>query len=139
MVYGLATLGCLFAGSIEQQTAGRFVQALGGGRRLVLARAVARDLFGLAQAAKVLSWMHLLTMMATLVAPMIGTWLVLIDGWRTIFAMLFILCGLCLLMVTVRLNESLPTLFGLNILKEAVEIARSPKWVARTLSPGGDQ
>jgi MFS family permease len=46
------------------------------------------------QAAKVLSWMHLLTMMATLVAPMIGTWLVLIDGWRTIFAALFILCGM---------------------------------------------
>ncbi|MFP3733029.1 MFS transporter, partial [Bacillus sp. SIMBA_006] len=35
-------------------------------------------------------------------------WLVLIDGWRTIFAVLFILCGLCLLMVSMGLNESLP-------------------------------
>ena len=47
-------------------------------------------------------------MMATLVAPMIGTWLVLIDGWRTIFAAVFVRCGLCLLMVSVGLKESLP-------------------------------
>lgn len=60
------------------------------------------------QAAKVLSWMHVLTMMATLVAPMIGTWLVLIQGWRTIFAALFILSSLCLLLVAVTLKESLP-------------------------------
>lgn len=108
VLYGLATLGCLFAANIEQLIAWRFLQALGGAGALVLARAVARDLYGLAQAAKVLSWMHLLTMMATLVAPMVGTWLVLIDGWRTIFAALFILCGLCLLMASVGLKESLP-------------------------------
>jgi len=107
VLYGLATLVCLFAASIEQLIAWRFLQALGGAGALVLARTVARDLFGLAQAAKVMSWMHMLTMMATLVAPMIGTWLVLIDGWRTIFAVLFILCTLCLLMVATGLGESL--------------------------------
>ncbi len=107
LLYGLATLGCLFAASIEQLITWRFLQALGGAGALVLARTVARDLFGLAQAAKVMSWMHMLTMMATLVAPMIGTWLVLIDGWRTIFAVLFILCTLCLLMVATGLGESL--------------------------------
>lgn len=137
MLYGLATLGCLFAGSIEQLMAWRFLQALGGGGALVLARAIARDLFGLAQAAKVLSWMHLLTMMATLFAPMIGTWLVLIDGWRTIFAALFILCGLCLLMVSVGLNESLPAQVRGTSLKGAFAaypgIVRQPRAVALIL------
>ncbi|MGF6513222.1 DHA1 family bicyclomycin/chloramphenicol resistance-like MFS transporter [Pseudomonas sp. BT76 TE3572] len=137
VLYGLATLGCLFAGSIEQLTAWRFLQALGGAGALVLARAIARDLFGLAQAAKVLSWMHLLTMMATLVAPMIGTWLVLIDGWRTIFAALFILCGLCLLMVSVGLKESLPTQARGTSLKGAFAaypgIVRQPRAVALIL------
>ncbi|MGK9418548.1 multidrug effflux MFS transporter [Pseudomonas cedrina] len=107
-LYVVATLGCLFAGSVEQLIAWRFVQALGGAGAVVLARTVARDLVGLAQAAKVLSWMHVLTMMATLLAPMIGTWLVLIQGWRTIFATLFILSSLCLLMVALGLKESLP-------------------------------
>lgn len=108
VLYVAATLGCLIAGSVEQLIAWRFFQALGGAGALVLARAVARDLVGLAQAAKVLSWMHLLTMMATLVAPMIGTWLVLIQGWRTIFAALFILSSVCLLLVALTLKESLP-------------------------------
>ena len=107
VLYAAATLGCLFAGSVEQLIAWRFFQALGGAGALVLARAVARDMVGLVEAAKVLSWMHVLTMMATLVAPMIGTWLVLIQGWRTIFATLFILSSLCLLLVALTLKESL--------------------------------
>ncbi|WP_269084613.1 MFS transporter [Pseudomonas sp. Root329] len=42
VLYGLATLGCLFAESIEQLTAWRFLQALGGAGALVLARAISR-------------------------------------------------------------------------------------------------
>ena len=137
VLYGLATLGCLFSGTIEQLTAWRFLQALGGAGALVIARAVARDLFGLAQVAKVMSWMHLLTMMATLVAPMVGTWLVLIDGWRTIFAALFVLCALCLLMVSVGLNESLTVQAHGTSLKRAFaaypSILQQPRAVALIL------
>ncbi|WP_460078922.1 multidrug effflux MFS transporter [Pseudomonas sp. H3_H05] len=137
MVYVVATLGCLFAGSVEQLIAWRFLQALGGAGALVLARAVARDLVGLVQAAKVLSWMHLLTMMATLVAPMIGTWLVLIQGWRTIFAALFILSSLCLLMVALGLKESLPVQERGASVKAAfaayLAIARQPRAVTLIL------
>ena len=137
VLYGLATLGCLFSGTIEQLTAWRFLQALGGAGALVIARAVARDLFGLAQVAKVMSWMHLLTMTATLVAPMVGTWLVLIDGWRTIFAALFVLCALCLLMVSVGLNESLTVQARGTSLKRAFaaypRILQHPRAVALIL------
>lgn len=137
VLYVAATLGCLFAGSVEQLIAWRFFQALGGAGALVLARAVARDLVGLLEAAKVLSWMHLLTMMATLIAPMIGTWLVLIQGWRTIFAALFILSSLCLLMVALTLKESLPVQQRGASVQAAfaayLAIARQPKAVALIL------
>ncbi|WP_460136831.1 multidrug effflux MFS transporter [Pseudomonas sp. S1_E04] len=136
-LYGVATLGCLFAGSVEQLIAWRFVQALGGAGALVLARTVARDVVGLVQAAKVLSWMHLLTMIATLVAPMMGTWLVLIHGWRTIFAALFILSSLCLLLVALSLKESLPVQARGATVGAAfaayLAIARQPKAVALIL------
>ncbi|MDR6957874.1 DHA1 family bicyclomycin/chloramphenicol resistance-like MFS transporter [Pseudomonas brassicacearum] len=134
VVYGVATLGCLFADSVEHLIAWRFLQAIGGAGALIMARAIARDLFGLAQAAKVLSWMHLLTMMATLVAPMIGTWLVLIQGWRTIFAALFMLSSLCLVMVTFGLKESLaPRADGASVkgaFAAYLAIARQPRAVA---------
>lgn len=136
-VYVVATLGCLFAGSVEQLIAWRFVQALGGAGAVVLARTVARDLVGLVQAAKVLSWMHVLTMMATLLAPIIGTWLVLIQGWRTIFATLFVLSSLCLLMVALGLKESLPVQLRGTSTKTAfaayLAIIREPRAVALIL------
>jgi DHA1 family bicyclomycin/chloramphenicol resistance-like MFS transporter len=105
-LYIVASLGCLLVQSVEQLLICRFIQALGGAAALVLARAVVRDLFPLEQAARVLSLMQLITMVTTLVAPMAGTWLVLIDGWRTIFAALLSLALICWLATALFLQES---------------------------------
>lgn len=105
-LYILASLGCMMAADVWQLLFCRFIQALGGAAALVLARAVVRDLFPLGQAARVLSLMHLITMVTTLVAPMAGTWLVLLDGWRTIFAALLLLALLCWLTTWWFLAES---------------------------------
>lgn len=105
-LYILASVGCLRADTIEQLLVCRFIQGLGGAGALVLARAVVRDLLPLGQAARVLSLMQLITMVATLVAPMTGTWLVLIDGWRTIFAVLVLLASICWLATLMLLKES---------------------------------
>lgn len=105
-LYIVASLGCLLADSIGQLLVWRFVQALGGAAALVLARAMVRDLFALGQAARVLSLMQLITLVTTLVAPMAGTWLVLIDGWRTIFVALLILASVCGLATALLLKES---------------------------------
>lgn len=107
VVYIVASLGCMLAQSVEQLLLWRFVQALGGAGAMVIARAVVRDLFALDQAARVLSLMHLITMVSTLLAPMAGTWLVLIQGWRTIFAALLVLACACLLASWWTLPESL--------------------------------
>ena len=45
VLYGVATIGCATAQSIEGLIAARFVQALGGAGSIVLARAVVRDLY----------------------------------------------------------------------------------------------
>lgn len=105
-LYIVASLGCLLAQSVGQLLVWRFVQALGGAAALVLARAMVRDLFALGQAARVLSLMQLMTLVTTLVAPMAGTWLVLIDGWRTIFVALLILASVCGLATALWLKES---------------------------------
>lgn len=105
-LYIVASLGCMLAQSVEQLLVCRFVQALGGAAALVLARAVVRDLFALGQAARVLSLMQLITMVATLIAPMTGTWLVLIDGWRSIFLALLLLALVCGLATALWLKES---------------------------------
>ncbi len=96
LLYLGATVGCLLAGSIEQLIAWRFLQGVGGAAAAVLARTIVRDLFPLNEAARILSLMHLVTMLATLVAPLAGSFLMLLHGWRTIFAGLFCFATICL-------------------------------------------
>ncbi|MCG4454934.1 Bcr/CflA family multidrug efflux MFS transporter [Pseudomonas sp. MMS21-TM103] len=107
-LYLVATLGCLFAGSVSSLMGWRFFQALGGAAASVLGRAIVRDQFPLEQSARILSLMHLATMLATLVAPLIGSLLAQVSGWRAVFALLFVLAALCLVAVFVGIPETHP-------------------------------
>ncbi len=89
-LYALACVGCLLADSIGQLIALRIVQALGGAAAAVLGRAIVRDLFAVSEAARILSLMHLVTMLATLAAPVLGGYLMLALGWRALFAVLLL-------------------------------------------------
>jgi len=108
ILYLLATLGCMFANTTASLITWRFFQALGGAAASVIGRAIVRDLFPLKQSARVLSLMHLVTMVATLVAPLLGSLLADIAGWRAVFAMLFFFAAACLLSVLFQVPESLP-------------------------------
>lgn len=107
-LYVLASLGCALASSAEFLLLYRFLQALGGAAASVLGRAVVRDLFPLTAAARVFSLMHLVTMLATLVAPLLGSYLMLLAGWRSLFLLLLAFAAICLALVTFNLPESHP-------------------------------
>ncbi|WP_061242303.1 Bcr/CflA family multidrug efflux MFS transporter [Ectopseudomonas composti] len=107
-LYVAASLGCALASSAESLLLWRFLQALGGAAASVLARAVVRDLFPLNAAARVFSLMHLVTMLATLLAPLVGSYLMLLAGWRSLFLLLLAIAGLCLTLVVSYLPESHP-------------------------------
>lgn len=107
-LYALASLGCALAASAEQLILYRLVQALGGAAASVLARTIVRDLFPLNEAARVLSLMHLVTMFAALVAPLIGSYLMLLAGWRSLFLMLVLFAGVCWLLVLYKIPETHP-------------------------------
>ena len=108
VLYLLASLGCVFSGQVETLVFWRVLQALGGAAAAVLGRTIVRDLFPLEDAARVLSLMHLVSMVATLAAPLIGGYLILLVGWRAIFVTLAIFSGLCLLAVAWKVPESHP-------------------------------
>ncbi|BAU74885.1 Bcr/CflA family multidrug efflux MFS transporter [Metapseudomonas furukawaii] len=99
LLYVVASLGCALVRSADQLLLWRGLQALGGAAASVLARTIVRDLFPLQQSARVLSLMHLVTMLATLVAPLLGSWLMQLAGWRSIFVGLLGFAALCALAV----------------------------------------
>ncbi|MFC0322423.1 Bcr/CflA family multidrug efflux MFS transporter [Gallibacterium melopsittaci] len=105
-LYVLASLACLFASNIEQLLCCRFLQAFGGGAAPVLGRAIVRDRFPPQRTVSILSMMQLITMLAPLLAPMIGGALLLFFDWRSNFVLLAILGCICWAIVYFRLEET---------------------------------
>lgn len=135
-----ATIGCLLAGSVEQLIAWRFLQGVGGAAASVLARTIVRDLFPLNEAARILSLMHLVTMLATLVAPLAGSFLMLLHGWRAIFVGLFCFAAICLTASLICIPETHPAEVRANSFRAALagywKIARNMRAVALILCMG---
>lgn len=107
-VYTLASLGCAFATRIEHLWLLRGLQGISAGAGMVVGRALTRDLFEGASAQKVMSHVAMMFALAPAVAPVMGGWLQVAFGWRSVFFFLTIL-GLALLLVSWRvLPETLP-------------------------------
>lgn len=89
----LFILGCLsipLSSNIEILYMLRFLQALGGGATVVIAAASVRDHFTGKEAAKVMTTIGLVMLVAPLVAPAVGALLLKLFGWQSIFYMLAI-------------------------------------------------
>ncbi len=87
-LYVIASIGCVFAPSIEALTIARFFQGLGGCAGQVIARAVVRDRFAHRQGAQILSRLMLIMGIAPILAPLAGGALLGLGGWRVIFMVL---------------------------------------------------
>lgn len=106
LIFTLASAACAMAPSIEFLLAGRFVQALGACAGGVVARAIVRDLFDHTETARMLSLMMLIMGLAPILAPILGSVLLVFGGWSSNFwfqALFGCVIGVTALM---RLKES---------------------------------
>ncbi len=88
VIYTAATILCLFAESIGELIAARFLQGIGCCAGPVVGRAIVRDVYGGERAAKVLAYMATVMGFVPGVAPILGSVLVEAFGWRAIFVAL---------------------------------------------------
>jgi len=107
-LFAAASLACMLATGVEQLIAARFVQALGGGAASVLARAVVGDVYAPTEAIRKLSLMAMVTAIAPLVAPLLGSVLLGWFGWRGTFAAVLSWGILSFAVVWWLLPETLP-------------------------------
>ena len=84
-IYILASVACALASSPEMLIGARFVQALGGCAGGVVSRAIVRDRFNHTETARMLSLMTLIMGLAPILAPMLGSALLVLGGWRLNF------------------------------------------------------
>ena len=85
VVYTAASLYCAIAESVHGLIVGRVLQGLSVGAGMVVGRAMIRDLFGPEDAQRLMSMVTLFFGLAPAIAPVIGGWLFVGLGWRSIF------------------------------------------------------
>lgn len=101
----VASVICATATSPAVLLAGRFLQALGACAG-VISRAVVRDKFDHHETARVLSLLTLVMGMAPILAPLLGGFLLMVAGWRTLFWFMAAFGVVLGLFVVLRLGES---------------------------------
>lgn len=108
VVYTLASAAAALATSVHGLIAWRVVQGLSVGAGMVVGRAMIRDLYGPEDSQRLMSMVTLFFGLAPAIAPVIGGWLFVGLGWRSIFWFLAAV-GLVLVLAGWRfLPETLP-------------------------------
>jgi DHA1 family bicyclomycin/chloramphenicol resistance-like MFS transporter len=106
LLYVAGSLGCALAPSINVLFAFRVLQALGACSGMVLVRAVVRDTFHTSEMLHINSLLMLVIGISPIFAPLVGGWMLLIGGWRTIFYVQLLAGVIVGLAVLFRLPES---------------------------------
>jgi DHA1 family bicyclomycin/chloramphenicol resistance-like MFS transporter len=87
-LYTAAGLVATLATSIDVLIVARLFQALGGCAGLALGRAIVRDTAKAGEAVRALALLNLMMMVGPGFAPLLGSGLVALSGWRAIFVLL---------------------------------------------------
>lgn len=110
-LFALSSLFCALSPNITTLVAARFLQGFTASAGLVLSRAIVRDVFTGRELSKFFSLLMVITAVAPMVAPMTGGAILLLPfaTWHTIFHVLMIIGFLLVLLIALRLKETLPS------------------------------
>ncbi|MDN5540106.1 multidrug effflux MFS transporter [Comamonas sp.] len=84
-VFAIASVGCALAPNIEILVAFRFMQGLGAAAGMAVPRAVVRDLHTGHAAARMMSLLMLVFSVSPILAPLAGSGVIAVAGWRAVF------------------------------------------------------
>ncbi|WP_416723324.1 Bcr/CflA family efflux MFS transporter [Bacillus stercoris] len=109
-LFALSSLFCALSPNITTLVAARFLQGFTASAGLVLSRAIVRDVFTGRELSKFFSLLMVIAAVAPMVAPMTGGAILLLPfaTWHTIFHVLTIIGFLLVLLIALRLKETLP-------------------------------
>ena len=106
-MFVLGTILCMTATSGTGLIAGRFVQGLGGAALGVVPRAIVRDMMTGAEATRMMAKIMLTFSVSPMLAPLVGSALLVITGWRGIFAALLLASVVSLALLALAQPETL--------------------------------
>lgn len=104
----LASVGAAFAPDLALLSVARVLMGIGAAAGGVVAMAIVRDLFGGRRLVVMLSRLALVSGVAPVIAPLIGSWLLTLMPWRGIFGVLAAYGIVMLLSTILFIPETLP-------------------------------
>lgn len=104
--YVVASLICAMANSYETLMLGRSLQGMAAAGSLVASRAMIRDAFKQQEAQKAMALVMMLFAVAPAVAPIIGGWLQVHSGWRSVFYFLTVYALIILVLFLAKVPET---------------------------------
>ena len=140
-VFLVGTLACAMAPDVRWLIAARFVQGAGGAALMVVPRAVIRDLHSGPEATKLMAMIMLVISVSPMLAPLAGSGVIALGGWRAVFWVIAAASVLSLLLLTYGLSETLapqnraPIRAG-ALFRSSALLARDPVFMGLTFVGG---
>lgn len=103
--YVLSSLACALSTSVEQLIIFRFIQAIGGSIGMVAPNAIIRETFEEKERPRVMSLMILILGVSPILAPSLGSLLLIVSSWKFIFALLAIIIFVIIFLIKIWLPE----------------------------------
>jgi DHA1 family bicyclomycin/chloramphenicol resistance-like MFS transporter len=107
LIFLVGTLGCALAPDIGTLTAARFLQGLGAATVMVIPRAIIRDLHSGPEATRLMAMVMLVISVSPMLAPLAGSGVMVVAGWRWIFGVLALAALASLALTLFALPETL--------------------------------
>ena len=85
IIYVLASLSCAMSNTVEHLILFRVFQAFGGSAVTVVATAIIKDLYDGREREKIMATVMSLVIIAPMVAPVLGAFLLKVSGWHMMF------------------------------------------------------
>jgi len=98
-IYAAASIGCALAPSFAWLLAFRALQGMSAGVGMAIGRAIVRDLHDGPEAQRLMSTITMIFGIAPAIAPVIGGWIHVAFGWRSVFGFM-VLIGVTLMIVS---------------------------------------
>lgn len=108
-LYFLASLACAFAPTVSLFIGARFVQGFAAAGGIVISRAVVRDVYVGRELTKFFALLMLINNLAPILAPVVGSSILLFTNWRGVFITLSLVGTILVFIIAFRFEETLPT------------------------------
>ena len=138
VLFTCGAASCMTAANMPMLLAGRILQGAGAGCGVVLARAIARDVYGQDRVAQVIAYLTAAYVLGPMLAPPIGGHLTVLFGWRALFVLASVVGLVVILAVAFAVPETRARNAGAprGVFAGYKSLLRRPRFVGFMLQPG---